>query len=90
MDYEDEDDIRRLAGLIERLAQRPSYQESSMRFEKWILGVLGLLAVSTIGGGIAVYGRFTSLETKVEEWKGSVQRQIDMNAQRIERLENRR
>lgn len=67
------------------------YQEGSgSKFEKWILGVLGVLVVSVVGGGISVYGRFTSLETKVEEWQKSIQRQIDSDSTRLDRLEQRR
>lgn len=93
-DYDEDADTKRLLiGIIKEQAKRGNgshYHEGGSGLLKWILGVLATLTVAVIVGGVTVYGRFTSLETKVEEWKTSAQRQIDQNAVRLDRLENRR
>lgn len=96
VDYEYGTEVERhLARIIVQAARdrdvNVGYQEGSgSKFEKWILGVLGVLVVSVVGGGISVYGRFTSLETKVEEWQKSIQRQLDSDMVRLDRLEQRK
>ena len=93
MDYSEWGDERRLLiGIIRKQAEGGggNYSEGGSPLLKWILGVLSALTVSVVVGAIAVYGRFTSLETKVSEWQSSTQRQIDSQADRLNRLENRR
>lgn len=92
LDYPSWDDERRLLiGIIRKQTEGGgSYNEGGSPLLKWILGVLSALTVSVVVGAIAVYGRFTSLETKVSEWQNSTQRQIDAQAERLNRLENRR
>jgi len=93
VDYPPWDDERRiLINIIRRQADRGggNYNESGSPLLKWILGILSALAVAVIVGGVTVYGRFTSLETRFAEWQTSAQRQLDVAYQRIDRLENRR
>ena len=93
-DFTPWDDERRI--LIDIIRQKTNnaggnnYNESGSSLLKWILGVLGLLLVSSIGSSVAVYGQFTALRAEVTEWKTSQQRQIDVASQRLDRLENRR
>lgn len=87
-----EDERRLLIGIIRKQADNGggNYTEGGSPLLKWILGVLGVLTASVIIGAVAVYGRFTSLETRVSEWQTATQRQIDAQADRLDRLENRR
>jgi len=93
-DYNLWDDERKLLiSIIRKQVEKGggnNYQEGGSPLLKWILGILSTLTVAVIVGGITVYGRFTSLETKVSEWQNSSQRQIDAAYQRIDRLEGRR
>ena len=93
-DYNLWDDERKLLiNIIRRQVEKNGggdYDEGGSSLLKWILGILSMLTVAVIVGGITVYGRFTSLETKVSEWQNSSQRQIDAAYQRIDRLEGRR
>lgn len=86
MDYEDEDDIRRLAGLIERLSQRPSYQESDRSTKTVVIGVGITLLGAFVIGGWALSNQVAGLAATMV----AVQRQADSNTTRIERLENRK
>lgn len=90
-DYDPFEDERRFyQKLLREHSRRGGYHESGSSLLKWILGVLMILTASTIIGGVTVYGRFSSLEGRVDEWQKNTQRQIDLNAQRINRLEERR
>jgi hypothetical protein len=97
-DYNAEEDRdRETMRILRQLITRPSgysYHEGGGNGEKrtlnWILGVLSLLLVGAIGGGISMYGKFSSLETKVVEWQRASDRRMDAQDQRIDRLENRR
>lgn len=93
-DYSLWDDERKLLiNIIRKQVEKGGggdYEEGGSSLLKWILGILSTLTVAVIVGGITVYGRFTSLETKVSEWQSSTQRQIDAAYQRLDRLENRR
>lgn len=95
-DYEtQDDDIRRLASILERLVSRPSYNNGdsedggSRRLLAWILTVTSLLAVGGIGGGIVMYGEVSSLKASVTQWQIANDRRMDQTERRLDRLENR-
>jgi len=81
-DYTPFDDERRiLVNIIREQVKQGggnNYNESGSSLLKWILGVLAMLTVSVVVGGITVYGRFTSLETRVSEWQKSTDRRLDI------------
>ncbi len=81
VDYPPWDDERRiLVNIIRRQSENGggnNYNESGSYLLKWILGVLSMLAVAVIVGGVSTYGRLTSLESKVSEWKEATDRRLD-------------
>lgn len=89
-DYDtQDDDIRRLASILERLVSRPSNYNNgdnddggSRRLLAWILTVTSLLAVGGITGGVIMYGEVSSLKASVTQWQIATERRLD-------RLENR-
>lgn len=84
--YED-DDIRRLAGILERLANRPHYSngggDDSSDIKKWIAGVGAALAASGIIAGWTVSNQVAAQSVKIENLMEQVREQ---NA-RITRIE---
>lgn len=91
----EDDDIRRLAGIMERLANRPNQingdgeDSGNRRLLAWILTVTSLLAVGGITGGIVMYGEVASLRATVTQWQISSDRRQDQTERRLDRLENR-
>jgi hypothetical protein len=91
---EDEND-REVMRILRQLIARPSgnnYHEGGgeKRTLNWILGVLSVLLVGAVGGGISVYGKVSSLETRVSEWQRSAERESNEMRRRLDRLENPR
>lgn len=88
-DYErDDDDIRRLASIIERLAQRPPSNYSnggddSSDIKKWIAGVGAALAASGIIAGWTLSNQVAAQSVKIDNLMEQVREQ---NA-RITRIE---
>jgi hypothetical protein len=85
-DYNPEDDVRVLRKAIDHLrlvgGQKFFNGDSGdKRVLNWILGVLSALAVSAVIGSVAMYGRLTSLESKVTSM-------MEAHEARITRLEN--
>lgn len=81
-DYNLWDDERKLLiNIIRKQVEKGGggdYNEGGSSLLKWILGILATLTVAVIIGGVTVYGRFTSLETKVSEWQKSTDRRLDI------------
>lgn len=70
-----EADIEMVAKLLARAATTPiTYHEGNGngKFQKWMLGVMALLAVSAVGGGIAMYGELSALRVEVSNVKDEV------------------
>jgi hypothetical protein len=97
-DYDDSEErsqevMRILLQLIKRPPGNNYYEGGSGNGEKktlnWILGVLAALLVGAVGGGVSVYGKVSSLETRVTEWQRASDRRMDATDQRLDRLENR-
>lgn len=97
-DYDTEDDdIRRLASIMERLVNRTNNYNngdgdsggSSRRLLAWILTVTSLLAVGGITGGVVMYGEVSSLKASVTQWQIANDRRMDQTERRLDRLENR-
>jgi hypothetical protein len=91
---QDDEDLRRLVRLAVRAGAQVSntYSEGGNGEKKmlsWILGVLSLLVVGAVGGGISLYGKVSSLETRVTEWQRASDRRMDVTDARLDRLENR-
>lgn len=86
-DYEDDQDIRRLASIIERLAQRPSgnHYSNGNGMSKGIASALWTLVVTGIIGVIVMYGRLAAIEAN----QVNQQRQLDAQGAKIETLVRR-
>lgn len=81
-DYDhDDDDVRRLAGLIERLVSRPTYQEGGgeKQLLKWLTALAASLLVVSIVGLVGMYGKLSAIEAN----QTNQQRQIDQLAAAI-------
>lgn len=74
-DFDDEDDIRVLCGLIKQLVSRPTYQEASSEraLLKWLMGLIASLLIVAIVGGVTLYGKVSAIEAN----QMSQQRQLD-------------
>lgn len=74
-DFDEDDDIHRLAGIIERLISRPGYQEVSSEkvLLKWLMGLIASLLVVAIVGGVTLYGKVSAIEANQQ----NQQRQLD-------------
>jgi hypothetical protein len=96
-DYDDsEERSQEVMRILRQLIARPSgnsYYEGGGNGEKrtlnWILGVLSLLLVGAVGGGVSLYGKVSSLETRVAEWQRSAERESNETRRRLDRLESR-
>lgn len=87
-------DDREVMRILRQLIARPSgnnYNEGGgdKRTLNWILGVLSLLLVGAVGGGVSLYGKVSSLETRVSEWQRAVALESAETRRRLERLEGR-
>ena len=86
LDYDHEDDdIRRLAGIIERLALRPSYQEGGTNLNAIVLSCAGVLCLSILG--IGAWGISTLVSTR-EELAG-VRVELRNVSERLDKLEKK-
>lgn len=85
-DHED-DDIHRLAGIIERLAIRPTYNEGGPEKSllKWLTGLAASLLVVSVVGLIGMYGKLSAIEAN----QNNQQRQIDQLVAKVEALRGR-
>lgn len=97
IDSREDEDIRRLASIMERLANRSNNYNNgdgddeggNRRLLAWILTVTSLLAVGGIAGGIVMYGEVASLRATVTQWQIANDRRMDQTERRLDRLENR-
>lgn len=95
-DYDvEEENSREVMRILRQLIARPSgnsYYEGGngeKRTLNWILGVLSLLLVGAVGGGVSLYGKVSSLETRVTEWQKASERESNETRRRLDRLESR-
>lgn len=86
-DYEDEDDIHRLAGLIERLAG--GYREAPKveGWQKWLIGICSALVPLCVVGGVVMYGKMSAMESKQESTKEELNRLRDQQERMQARIE---
>lgn len=90
VDYErDDDDIRRLAGIIERLAQRPpdnGYREAPKPRENGLKGIIIGCTITIVSAGIIgavmLSNQFAALRAEFTEWKTATE-------YRLQQLERR-
>jgi hypothetical protein len=95
-DFDEQENTRETMRILRQLIARPSgnnYYEGGngeKRTLNWILTVLSLLLVGAVGGGVSLYGKVSSLETRVSEWQRSAERESNEMRRRLDRLENPR
>lgn len=86
VDYaRDDDDIRRLCGMLERIMQRPpdnGYREGpreskNSSIKAVILGCTIAILSAGIIGGIALSNEFSALRAQVLQWQISTDRRLD-------------
>jgi hypothetical protein len=81
-DYED-DDLHRLAGILERRMSRGgSYHESDKSTKTVVIGVGVTLLAAFVLGGWTLSTNFAALEAKVTAWKESTDRRLAILEQR--------
>lgn len=88
----DDDDIRRLAHIIERLAQRPQYTnggDDSGDIKKWIAGVGAALAASGIIAGWTLSNQVAAQTVKIDNLTEQMREQ-NARITRIEQQSNDR
>jgi hypothetical protein len=94
-DFDEQENTRETMRILRQLIARPSgnsYYEGGngeKRTLNWILTVLSLLLVGAVGGGVSLYGKVSSLETRVAEWQRSWERESAETRRRLDRLESR-
>lgn len=80
---DEDDDIRRLAGIIERLAQRPpdnGYHEGpkpDSSLKTIIITCTASILTAGVIGGIILSNEFAALRAEVTEWKISTDRRLE-------------
>ena len=62
-------DIRTVVDLLTRAAIHAPmhyHENGNGKFQKWMLGLMGLLVAMAVGGGVVMYGKVMALEAKVD------------------------
>jgi len=80
-DVREDDDIRRLAGIIERLAQRPGgYNEAPKEsgLKAVVIGCTITLLSTMIIAAFMLTNEFAAFKAQVTEWQRSTDRRLEM------------
>lgn len=90
---DNDDDIRRLAGIIERLAQRPGGYNEAPKDGSLKAVIIGCTIVIVSAGIIAAFtlsNQFAEFRGQVIAWQIAADKRMADTSQRVDRLENRR
>jgi hypothetical protein len=89
----EDDDIRRLAGIIERLAQRPGGYNEAPKDGSLKAVIIGCTIAIVSAGIIAAFtlsNQFAEFRGQVIAWQIAADKTMAATSQRLDRLENRR